>query len=349
MTTMERELARHEEWLAGDWDSRSARGIAAMERHRAERDRLRAALRPATAALRDLPIDAVGPNPGQPRKTFERVPLEELAASIGAMGIVEPLIVQPMPCCEAPDRAHVHEISWPERWRIVAGERRWRAAKMAGLSVVPCLVRDDLADHEAFELSMVENVLRRDMNPLEEAEGYQRLIDAGMTVESISARLGKRASAIRSSLTLLKLEPGIRDLVAKGHLTAWDGTRLTTLSWNGQCRALDTINRNGLTGNDRDRLIGQVWREEHEQPMFSDAEAPTGGTAADRAATLRAEMERAMRALTRATENLDGVLPDALTIELAEAVNRAAGVIVKVTRQAKVVGMLTQNGRGRVS
>lgn len=210
-------------------------------------------------ALRDLPIDAVGPNPDQPRKTFERVPLEELAASIGAMGIVEPLIVQPWPPTDET------RIGFDPDWRIVAGERRWRAAKMAGLTVVPCLVRDDLADHEALELSMVENVLRRDMNPLEEAEGYQRLIDAGMTVESISARLGKRASAIRSSLTLLKLEPGIRDLVAKGHLTAWDGTRLTTLTWNGQCRALDTINRNGLTGNDRDRLIGQVWRDEHEQ------------------------------------------------------------------------------------
>jgi ParB family chromosome partitioning protein len=333
--SMERQLARHEEWLAGDWDSRSARGIATMERHRAERDRLRAALRPSPGVqtLRHLPIDAVGPNPDQPRKSFEREPLEELAASIGAMGIVEPLIVQPWPPV---DEAR---IGVDPDWRIVAGERRWRAAKMAGLAEVPCLVREDLGDHEAFEVSMVENVLRRDMNPLEEAEGYQRLLDAGMTVEAISARLGKRASAIRSALTLLKLEPGIRDLVAKGHLTAWDGTRLTTLSWNGQCRALDTIQRNGLVGNDRDRLIGQVWREEHEQPMFSEAEAPAAERGS-RSASLREELERAVRALARATEQLAGTTPDPLTIELAEAANRAAGAIVKVTRQARVVGML---------
>ena len=297
-------------------------------------------------ALQNLPIDAIIPNPGQPRKTFERVPLEELAVSIAAMGVVEPIVVQ--------EGSHLHcreHLRAPCRecypWRIVAGERRWRAAKMAGLKTVPCLVRDDLSDHGAFELSMVENVLRRDMNPMEEAHGYQVLIDAGMTVEAISARLGKRASAIRSALTLLKLEPGIGDLVSKGHLTAWDGTRLATLTWNGQCQALDTIQRNGLTGNDRDRLIGQVWRTEHEQPMFSDAEAPT--VARDRAVTLREEMERAMRALTRAGEMVDGTLPDALTIELAEAVNRAAGAIVKVTRQAKVVGMLAEGGRLRVS
>jgi ParB family transcriptional regulator, chromosome partitioning protein len=278
--------------------------------------------------LRQLPIELVHPNPDQPRKAFGREALEELAVSIASLGILEPIVVT-----EAEGG-----------WTIVAGERRWRAAKMAGLTEVPALVREQLSAHDAFVLSMVENVLRKDMNPVEEADGYQKLLDDGLTVDELAARLGKRAAAIRSALTLRDLEPGIRDLVAKGHLSAWDGGRLATLTWNGQCRALDAINRGGLTGNDRDRVIGQVWREEHEVSMFSEAEAPEKARAIDDA---RQELERAVRALTRAEAALsspDGALPDPMTIALADEALRAASAIAKVTRQAKVARMLRIRG-----
>jgi ParB family chromosome partitioning protein len=276
--------------------------------------------------LRHLAIAQVSPNPDQPRKRFETGPLEELADSIRSLGVVEPIVVQP---------------TGPDAWTIIAGERRWRAATMAGLDTIPAIVREPMSDHDAFVVSMVENVLRRDMNPIEEAEGYQKLLDAGMTVDELATRLGKKASAIRSALTLLRLEPGIRELVQKGHLSAWDGSRLATLSWNGQARAFDAINRAGLTGNDRDRVIGQVWRDENAMPMFSEDDAPARSK---RQADLRTRMERAMRELNAAVELLDGTMPDALTIELAEAANRAAGRIVKVTRQAKVVRVLEVAG-----
>ena len=276
--------------------------------------------------LRDLPIELVRANPDQPRKHFAREPLEELAASIASVGILEPIVVT------ASDGG----------WTIVAGERRWRAAKIAGLTEIPAIVREELSAHDAFVLSMVENVLRKDMNPVEEADGYQRLLDDGLTIDELSARLGKRAAAIRSALTLRQLEPGILDLVAKGHLSAWDGGRLATLTWNGQCRALDAINRGGLSGNDRDRVIGQVWRDEHEVEMFTEAEAPERTRAIDEA---RVELERAVRALTRSEAALtssDGALPDPMTIALAEEAVRLAGAIAKVTRQAKVARMLRQ-------
>lgn len=276
--------------------------------------------------LRHLPVADVIPNPDQPRKTFGMKALEELADSIRSLGVVEPIVVTPRE---------------DGRWTIVAGERRWRASMMAGTATIPAIVREAMTDHDAFVVSMVENVLRQDMNPIEEAEGYQKLLDTGLTVDELAVRLGKRAAAIRSALTLLRLEPGLRDLVAKGHLTAWDGSRLATLSWNGQGRAFAAIQAGGLTGNDRDRVIGQVWREENEMPMFSDQEAPERTR---RQGDLRTAMEAAMRALTRATENLDDTMPDALTIELAEAVNRAAGRIVKVTRQAKVARVLEVAG-----
>jgi ParB family chromosome partitioning protein len=271
--------------------------------------------------LRELPVDAIAANPGQPRKRFATAPLEELADSIRSLGVVEPIVVTPA----------------GDGWTIVAGERRWRAAKMAGLATIPAIVREELSDHDAFVVSMCENLLRRDMNAIEEADGYQRLLDDGLTVDELAARLGKRAAAIRSALTLRALEPGIREMVSLGQLTAWDGSRLATLSWNGQSRALDTINRGGLTGNDRDRVIGQVWREEHEVSMFSDDEAPARArTAGD----MRAAIEQAARALTRATELLDGTMPDDVTIEMAEGVLRQASAVTKVTRQAKVARML---------
>lgn len=272
--------------------------------------------------LRHLPIREVSPNPDQPRKHFAQGPLEELTASIASLGVVEPIVVRPQ----------------GDGWSIVAGERRWRAATAAGLETIPALVRDDLDDHDAFVVSMVENVLRKDMNPIEEADGYQRLIDSGLTVEELSVRLGKRASAIKAALTLRTLEPGIRELVALGHLSAWDGTRLATLSWNGQTRALATIEKGGLTGNDRDRCIGQVWLQEHEVQMFSDAEAPATAAANDE---LRQALERAMRALTAAEAALGSrALPDPMSVELAEAILRSAGAVAKRTRQAKVARLL---------
>jgi ParB family transcriptional regulator, chromosome partitioning protein len=273
--------------------------------------------------LIELPLSAVAPNPDQPRKVFSREPLEELADSIRSLGVVEPIVVRPA----------------GDGWMIVAGERRWRAATMAGLTTIPAIVRDELDDHDAFVLSMVENVLRKDMNPVEEADGYAKLLEGGLTIDELATRLGKRAAAIKSALTLRTLEPGIRDMVAKGHVTAWDGTRLATLSWNGQARALNLIVKGGLTGNDRDRVIGQVWCEEHEVSMFGDDELPAADAKRDE---LRAAMESAMRALTRATAAIEGraPVPDAMTIELAEAVLKAAGTVAKVTRAGRVARML---------
>jgi len=121
--------------------------------------------------LRELPIDAVAANPDQPRKHFAKEPLEELAASIRSLGILEPIVV-------------TQTSGSYDRWTIVAGERRWRAARMAGLTVIPALVRDELSDHDAFVLSMVENVLRKDMNPIEEADGYQSSWTTGCRLRS---------------------------------------------------------------------------------------------------------------------------------------------------------------------
>jgi ParB family chromosome partitioning protein len=152
--------------------------------------------------LLSLPIEAVLRNPEQPRKRFEEAKLEELAASIREHGIVEPILVRR-------DGAG---------YRILAGERRWRAAQRAGLKEVPAILRD-ASDREAFELALVENLQREDLNPIEEAEAYDVLVrDHDLTQEAVAERVGKDRSTVANALRLLKLPADVRDLVKEGQL-----------------------------------------------------------------------------------------------------------------------------------
>jgi ParB family chromosome partitioning protein len=148
-----------------------------------------------------LPLDAIERSSAQPRKRFEEARLEELAASIREHGIVEPILV----------RRH------GSKYRIVAGERRWRAAQRAGLQEIPAVVRD-ASDRQAFELALVENLQRADLNPIEEAEAYEVLAKDGQTQDDIAKRVGKDRSTVANALRLLKLPGEVRDHVKEGAL-----------------------------------------------------------------------------------------------------------------------------------
>ena len=153
---------------------------------------------------RTIAIEDVHPAPGQPRKTFDDARLEELAASIRTQGIIQPLIVR--------QRA-------AGGYELVAGERRWRAAQKAGLHEVPAVIRD-VAPAQAFEMALVENLQREDLNPIEEAAGYERLIaEFGYTQEKLADRVGKERSTVANSLRLLRLPDAVRGLVAQGRLS----------------------------------------------------------------------------------------------------------------------------------
>jgi ParB family chromosome partitioning protein len=156
---------------------------------------------------RTIPVEEIHPSPGQPRTTFDDARLAELAASIKTQGIIQPLIV----------RARGPEIGGG--YELIAGERRWRAAQRAGLHEVPAVVRD-VAPTQAFEMALVENLQREDLNPLEEAAGYQRLIEEfGYTQEQLSERVGKDRSTVANALRLLRLPESVRALVAEGRLS----------------------------------------------------------------------------------------------------------------------------------
>ena len=149
-------------------------------------------------------IEEVHPSREQPRKTFDDARIEELAASIRTQGVIQPLVVRKR---EAGG------------YELIAGERRWRAAQRAGLHAVPAVIRD-VAPTRAFEMAMVENLQREDLNPIEEAAGYQRLIsELGYTQESLAARVGKDRTTITNALRLLRLPDEVRDMVVAGRVS----------------------------------------------------------------------------------------------------------------------------------
>lgn len=162
---------------------------------------------PDAASLRTLPVEALEPGPFQPRGGMDKGSLEELAASIREHGILQPILARPKP-------------GTPGRYEIVGGERRWRAAQAAQLHEVPVVVRD-LGDREAMAAGLVENLQRQDLNAMEEAEGYRRLMEEfGLTQEALGQAVGKSRSHVANTVRLLGLPTEVRNLVGQGVLSA---------------------------------------------------------------------------------------------------------------------------------
>lgn len=155
----------------------------------------------------EIAIDRIVPNPKQPRRTFIESDLEELADSIRTKGVLQAILVRPDP-------------SNADMFEIIAGERRWRAARRAGLTTIPAVVRE-MDDREVLEIAIIENVQRSDLNPVEEAEAYKALIDRfGRTQESVATQVGKSREHVSNTLRLLNLPEEVREHVREGRLTA---------------------------------------------------------------------------------------------------------------------------------
>lgn len=185
----------------------------------------------AGARLVEVSVDSLAPNPLQPRKRFAPEALDELAASIRTTGVLQPLVVRRR----------------GERYEILVGERRWRAARQAGLARVPAIVRE-ASDAEALQLALVENLLREDLNPLEEAEAYQRLMaELGWTQEELARRIGKDRSSVANALRLLRLPDVIQEDLRTGRLTM------------GHARALLGLPTATAQLRVRDQILAQDW------------------------------------------------------------------------------------------
>jgi ParB family transcriptional regulator, chromosome partitioning protein len=180
----------------------------------------------ATDATLEVPIDRIRPNPHQPRKLFDEAALTELTDSIRISGVIQPIIVR---------RAG-------DGYELVAGERRWRAAKRAGLATIPAVVRE-VTNAGSLELALVENLLREDLNPIEAAEGYRQLLaDFGWTQEQLGQRIGKDRSSIANALRLLRLPEPIQDDLRSGRLTMGHALSILSLtSSEAQMKLRDEI------------------------------------------------------------------------------------------------------------
>ena len=172
------------------------------------------------ASVTSLPVREIEPDPEQPRKTFDETTLAELSQSIAENGLLQPIAVRPKKAGPG--------------YIIIAGERRWRAARMAGLDEVPVLIKD-VTDEQAAALALIENLQREDLDPIEEAEGCQQLIEKyGLTQETAAKRLGKSRSSLANTLRLLALPDPVRDQVRTGKLSAGHAKALLGLSDSGR-------------------------------------------------------------------------------------------------------------------
>ncbi len=157
------------------------------------------------SALQELPLGSIQPNPNQPRSMFDEEALTELAASIRELGVLQPVLVRP---------------AGGDRYELIAGERRWRAAKRVGLPTIPAIVRT-VDDTTSLEQALVENIHRQSLNALEEAAAYQQLIeDFGLTHDEVATRVGRSRAAVSNTLRLLQLPPSVQRLVAEERLAA---------------------------------------------------------------------------------------------------------------------------------
>lgn len=190
-----------------------------------------------------LPLDEIIPNKDQPRKTFDEESLRELADSILQHGVLQPLLVRPLP---------------GGGYQLVAGERRYRASRIAGLKEVPVVVKE-LTDTETMEIAIIENLQREDLNPIEEAEGLQALIDrCGFTQEDVAASIGRSRPAIANSLRLLKLPEDVREMTKEGKLSAGHARALLAFDNPAMMSeaARQTVEKN-LTVRDLERMARQ--------------------------------------------------------------------------------------------
>lgn len=207
-------------------------------------------LKPESTGTLSLPISQVERCSSQPRKSFDEASLTELADSIREHGIIQPLTVRKLSS---------------GYYQIIAGERRWRAARIAGLKEVPAVVIE-ADDQKASELALVENLQREDLNPMEEAAGFQALIQTyHMTQEEAAKRVGKSRSAVTNALRLLGLNPTVRKQVESGQLSAGHARALLPLAAPAQVRTAATVIESGLSVRQTEALVKRLLAEKKEE------------------------------------------------------------------------------------
>ncbi len=260
----------------------------------------------SSGEIHTLPLESLQPNPDQPRRHFGKEAMEELAASIKTQGLVQPLLVRP---------------KGPDIYEIVAGERRWRAARMAGLSEVPALVRD-LTDEEVMVAALIENLQREDLNPIEEALALNALRERReLTQEDLASRLGKSRSAIANSLRLLQLSLAAQDDVQFGRMSAGHARCLLGIDEEEVAEQLRlAIVEQKLTVRDTEAALS-YWKEHKAFPWSGvEQEASTEES-------VQIPVKQSNRVKPKAIKNLQKVLNEELSVRASVSGSEEKGRI----------------------
>lgn len=196
------------------------------------------------SGLQDIPVARIRPNPLQPRQHFGEKALAELAQSLQAHGMLQPVVVSRLPEAGA--------------YQLIVGERRWRAARQAGLAAIPALIRPT-GSREALEIALVENLQRAGLSPLETAEAYAALMsEFGITQEHVAARVGKSRSAVANTLRLLRLADAVKEALAAGTISEGHARALLRLTTEMQLHALAEVARRGLNVRQTEQLVKRL-------------------------------------------------------------------------------------------
>ena len=233
---------------------------------------------PADTAPRELPLTQLGPGKHQPRRHFDEAALSELAESIRAQGVVQPIVVRP---------------TGVDRYEIVAGERRWRAAQRAGLKTIPVVIRV-LDERAAMAVALVENIQRADLNALEEAEALQKLIgECGLTHEACAEAVGKSRAAVSNLLRLMELEPEVQALLRAGNLSFGHAKVLLGVAGARQSQLAKQVLERQLSVRQTEALV-------HEEPRTAGRKSPAAP------APLEAELSRKWGSGVRLQQSAQG-------------------------------------------
>ncbi|MGQ9584295.1 MAG: ParB/RepB/Spo0J family partition protein [Anaerolineae bacterium] len=203
----------------------------------------------AAVGATEVEVGSIEPNPYQPRQAHEDEALQELADSIREHGVIQPLVVTQI----------LDDSLAAPRYRLVTGERRWRAAQRAGLATVPVVVKET-TPQQMLELALVENIQRADLAPLEEASAYAQLMEEfGLTQEEVAARVGKSRTAVANTVRLLRLSPAVKEALAAGEITEGHARALLGLPGEGmQRQALGQVHKQGLNVRQTEALVRRL-------------------------------------------------------------------------------------------
>lgn len=265
-------------------------------------------------SLREVPVEAITPNPRQPRSRFDEDALDELTSSVATLGVLQPLLVR--------------EVG-SGTYELVAGERRWRAAQRAGVDVVPVLIVDT-DERGSLERALVENVHREDLNPIEEAAAYRQLLDeGGLTQEALGERVGKNRVTISNSMRLLELPVAVQRLIAEGRLTGAHGKALLALEGNA---FLERLAR---------RAAEEGWSTRETEEHVRRYRSMSGGVGVSSTKT----SERSA-AVVDAQRRLAGHLQTRVRVEVGKRKGRIVLDFVSAEELERITNLITGAGAG---